>query len=149
MVKNDAAHKNKLVVGEGNWCETRWWLWLIILVSGLLLLCMLVGVIVYFCCGPKKVPVKEESKPLVKPAPQVEVQHARPTYTQETHHHHSSPQVVRHVSHVHQPHGYTDYHQSSYTGGHTSVVREEPRVIRYTDADYTRSSHQANNRYYH
>jgi hypothetical protein len=59
MVKNDTAHQNKKMVGEGNWCETRWWLWLIIGVSSLMLLCMVAGVITYCCCGGKK--KKEEN----------------------------------------------------------------------------------------
>merc|ERR1712118_285186 len=53
------------VSGNGNWCETRWWLWLLIFIGGLLLLAMLIGVICACCCRKKT----KEREPLVEPTP--------------------------------------------------------------------------------
>jgi len=160
-VKNDSAHQNAKTVGSGNWCETRWWLWTIIFVSTLLLLCMLAGVITYCCCGGKKEkPVVEEKAPLVR-AKEVEVCHVAPTYHRtevvqarphQVHHNtvYTSPQhqtETRYVSQGHtQAHGHTQSYVS--TNKHASDVRvhspqrvgHDSRVIVNQDADYHRNT---------
>ena len=160
-VKNDSAHQNAKTVGSGNWCETRWWLWTIIFVSTLLLLCMLAGVITYCCCGgKKKKPEVEEKAPLVR-AKEVEVCHVAPTYHRtevvqarphQVHHNtvYTSPQhqtETRYVSQGHtQAHGHTQSYVS--TNKHASDVRvhspqrvgHDSRVIVNQDADYHRNT---------
>jgi len=143
MVKNDATHANVQVVGVGNWCESRWWLWTIILVSSLLLLAMLVGVIVY-CCSKGKKAEPEEKKPLnIKK--EVEVQSHAPVYHRhvvqaQPHHHHSntvyqsSPRVERRVvqgeTRVVQGHSYTSGHQQ-----HSHVERNVENHGSYVSGD--------------
>jgi len=160
-VKNDSAHQNAKAVGSGNWCETRWWLWAIIFVSSLMLLCMLAGVITYCCCGgKKKKPEVEEKAPLVR-AKEVEVCHVAPTYHRtevvqarphQVHHNtvYTSPQhqtETRYVSQGHtQAHGHTQSYVS--TNKHASDVRvhspqrvgHDSRVIVNQDADYHRNT---------
>lgn len=73
MVRNE---NNPSTAGNGNWCENRWWLWLLIALGALFLLGILGGIICYCCCGKKK--KKTEAKPLKPVKQEVVVQRARP-----------------------------------------------------------------------
>ena len=158
MVKNDVAHQNKKMAGSGNWCETRWWLWLIIGVSSLMLLCMVAGVITYCCCGGKKKKEANEERAPLNTHKEVEVQHVAPHYHREVvvesrpqYAHntvYTSPQhqtQTRYVSggHTHQPqHSYVsgDRHAGETRVLSPQRVESDSRVIRYTDADYHRNT---------
>merc|ERR1719218_156493 len=144
MVKNDDAHATKYTSGKGNWCETRWWLWTIIGVSSLLLLCMLIGVITYCCCGKKKA-TNEERAPLYTNKQEVEVQQFAPReriVVEERPQQNVTTTVYRQPVETRYVRGdqYRTYVSSSGAIG-------EPRVVRYADADYTRTSN-TNARYY-
>jgi len=94
FVKNEG--KNANVTGKGNYCENRWWLWILMILGALFLIGLLIGVLCY-CCSKKKEKVIEQ-EPLVVRKQNVFVQKAKPV---EHHYVHQEP-VVYYQSHDHQ-----------------------------------------------
>jgi len=93
FVKNEG--KNANVTGKGNYCENRWWLWILMILGALFLIGLLIGVLCY-CCSKKKEKVIEQ-EPLVVRKQNVFVQKAKPV---EHHYVHQEP-VVYYQSHDH------------------------------------------------
>jgi len=96
FVKNEG--KNANVTGKGNYCENRWWLWILMILGALFLIGLFIGVICYCCCNKKKEKVIEQ-EPLVIRKQNVFVQKARPV---EHHYVHQEPVVYYQSHHSHQ-----------------------------------------------
>jgi hypothetical protein len=132
-VQNDASYEYG--TKTGNYCETRWWAWLLIAFAIIFLLGLIIGLIMYFCCKKKEKPM--EMKPLVskpKPAPVVEVQAKAPPRQEVIVRHQPAPPrqevIVRHQP-VERVEYRTDYHR-----GDVKEWREEPRVKEYVTELY-------------
>jgi hypothetical protein len=118
-VENDSSDASG--TKTGNYCKTRWWVWILSSIALLLFLGILIGLCVMWCGKKRPAKVEEERRPLNKPKPvqHVEVHAERPSYHHQvvTHHHQEPVRVSYHQEPVREVHG------------ESRIIRNDDRVV--------------------
>jgi hypothetical protein len=116
----------------GNYCVTRWWVWILSSIAFLLFFGILIGLCVMWAGKKRPAVVEEERKPINKPKPvqEVEVHAERPSYRQQVvTHYHQEP--AREVHYHQEPAREVHYHQEPVreVHGDSKIIRHDDRTV--------------------